>query len=145
MERIRYRLVYNRRKRLNMQGKALIQVEASLNKRKVYFTTRIYIRPEEWDKRTSTIINHPHATELNAWAYVKGNVKNNRVIDLTFNAFSTSIIENSKRSNGAKCNLRGTLSALNEFCSGYTWEDLTRNFLKDFEIWLLNRDSASTP
>lgn len=118
---------------------------------------------------TSTIINHPHAIKLNAWAYefvllleafelslwkrditptllqLKENVKNNRAIDVTFYTFSTSIIENSKRSNGTKCNLRGTLSALNEFCSGYTWEDLTRNFLKDFEIWLLNRDSASTP
>lgn len=166
MERIRYRLVYNRRKQLNMQGKALIQVEASLNKRKVYFTTRIYIRPEEWDKRTSTIINHPHATELNAWAYefalqleafelslwkrgitptllqLKENVKNNRTIDVTFNEFSTSIIENSKRSNGTKCNLRGTLSALNEFRPSYIWEDLTHSFLKDFEIWLLDKGSA---
>lgn len=166
MERIRYRLVYNRRKQLNMQGKALIQVEASLNKRKVYFTTRIYIRPEEWDKRTSTIINHPHATELNAWAYefvlqleafelslwkrgitptllqLKENVKNNRTVDVTFNEFSTSIIENSKRSNGTKCNLRGTLSALIEFRPSYTWEDLTHSFLKDFEIWLLDKGSA---
>ena len=45
MEKIRYRLVFNRRKHLNAQGKALIQIEASLNKRKVYFTTRIYVRP----------------------------------------------------------------------------------------------------
>ena len=41
MDKIRYRLVYNRRKQLNNQGAALIQVEASINKRKVYFTTRI--------------------------------------------------------------------------------------------------------
>ena len=69
MDKIRYRLVYNRRKQLNTQGAALIQVEASLNKRKVYFTTRIYVRPNEWDTSTSTIINHPQAMELNAWLY----------------------------------------------------------------------------
>ena len=69
MDKIRYRLVYNRRKQLNKQGSALIQVEASLNKRKVYFTTRMYVRPDEWDKLTSTIVNHPHAVELNAWLY----------------------------------------------------------------------------
>lgn len=60
-------MVYDRRKKLNAQGKALIQVEASLNKRKVYFTTRIYVRPDEWDKRTRTTINHSLAIELNAW------------------------------------------------------------------------------
>ena len=69
MEKIRFRLIYNRRNVLNKQGTALIQVEASLGKRKIYFSTRVYIRPEEWDKRTSTIIHHPQAMELNAWLY----------------------------------------------------------------------------
>lgn len=35
MEKIRYRLVYNRKNHLNKQGTALVQVEASLNQRKV--------------------------------------------------------------------------------------------------------------
>ena len=69
MEKIRFRLVYNRRKQINRNGMALIQVEASLNKKKAYFSTRIYVKSEEWDKRTSTIITHPHSTELNAWIY----------------------------------------------------------------------------
>ena len=34
MEKIRYRLVYNRKNHLNKQGTALVQVEASLNQRK---------------------------------------------------------------------------------------------------------------
>ena len=66
MEKIRYRLVFNRRKQLNSSGTALIQIEASLNKRKVYFTSRIYIKPDEWDVRTRTIVNHQHDIELNA-------------------------------------------------------------------------------
>ena len=69
MEKIRYRLVYNRKNKLNSQGAALIQLEASLHQRKVYFTTRIYVRPTEWDKKTSSIVNHPQSLDLNSWLY----------------------------------------------------------------------------
>lgn len=166
MDKIRYRLVYNRRKQLNNQGAALIQVEASLNKRKVYFTTRIYVRPNEWDTNTSTVINHPQAMELNAWLYefllnmqglelamwkrgivptllqLKESVKNNHPSDLTFETFSMSAITRSSRKTGTKNNLQGTLKTLYEFRPGYTWDDLTYTFLKDFELWLFGRGAA---
>lgn len=166
MDKIRYRLVYNRRKQLNNQGAALIQVEASLNKRKVYFSTRIYVRPDEWDASSSTIINHSQAMELNAWLYefllnmqglelamwkrgivptllqLKEAVKSNHPSDLTFEAFSMSAITRSSRKNGTKNNLQCTLKALNEFRPGYTWDDLTYTFLKDFELWLSARGAA---
>lgn len=166
MEKIRYRLVFNRRKQLNANGTALIQIEASLNKRKMYFTSRIYIRPEEWDKLSRTIINHPHAIELNAWLYefilnleglelamwkrgvtptllqLKEAVKNNRSSDITFESFSMSTIRRSHRKNGTKNNLIGTLKILNEFRPGYTWDDLTYTFLRDLELWLLEKGAA---
>lgn len=166
MEKIRYRLVYNRRNHLNNQGTALIQVEASLNKRKVYFTTRIYVRPEEWDARTSTIVNHPQAMDLNSWLYehmlsiqglelfmwkrgiiptlllLKESFKNNRSPDLTFESFSMSAITRSSRKTGTKNNLQGTLKAMNQFRPGYTWDDLNYTFLKDFELWLSERSAA---
>ena len=166
MDKIRYRLVYNRRKQLNKQGSALIQVEASLNKRKVYFTTRMYVRPDEWDKLTSTIVNHPHAVELNAWLYeyilkleafelsmwkrgiiptlvqMKEAVKNNQTSDLSFEAFCISAIKHSSRKTSTKKNLRTTLKMLNEFRPGYTWDDLTYSFLKDFEHCLTNKGAA---
>lgn len=43
LEKIRYRLVYNRQNRLNRQGTALVQIEAYLNQRKSYFKTNIYL------------------------------------------------------------------------------------------------------
>ena len=166
MHKIRYRLVFNRRKQLNSQGKALIQVEASLNKRKVYFTTRMYVRPDEWDKLTSTIVNHPHAVELNAWLYeyilnleafelsmwkrgiiptlvqIKEAVKNKQTSDLSFEAFCMSAIRHSSRKTSTKKNLQTTLKMLNEFRPGYTWDDLTYSFLKDFELCLTNKGTA---
>ena len=39
MEKISYNLVFNRKKRLNKKGMALVQVEAYLNRRKIYFST----------------------------------------------------------------------------------------------------------
>lgn len=45
MKKISYRLVYNRKKHLNRQGKALIQIEAYLDKQKIYFLPiSMYIR-----------------------------------------------------------------------------------------------------
>ena len=166
MEKIRYRLVFNRKKQLNTQGTALVQVEASLNKRKVYFSTRVYVKPDNWDFSTSTIVGHPNSTDMNAWLYefilqletfelslwkrgiiptllqLKEAVKKKRTSDITFNSFSESVIDNSNRKEGTKCNLRSTLTILKEFRTGYTWEDLTYSFLKDFEAWLLARGAA---
>lgn len=166
MEKIRYKLVYNRRNQLNKQGMALIQVEASLNKRKIYMSTRIYIRPSEWNSRTSTIVNHPQAVELNAWLYeyvlsiqsfelsmwkrgivptllmLKESVKGEKLSDITFEDFSLDVINKSIRKNGTKDNLKVTLKAMREYKKGYTWNDLTYSFLKGFEMWLSNKGSA---
>ena len=166
MEKIRYRLVFNRRKQLNSNGTALIQIEASLNKQKVYFTSRICIKPDEWDSRTRTIVNHPHAIELNAWLYefilnlegmelamwkrgitptllqLKEAVKNNQGSDITFESFCMSVIGKSHRKSGTKNNLIGTLKVLSEYRPSYTWNDLTYTFLRDLEEWLLNKGLA---
>lgn len=166
MERIRYRLVYNRRKQLNNQGTALVQVEASLGGRKVYFTTRVYLRPDEWDARTSSVKNRSNCKELNAWLYefiislqtfelslwkrdvtptlmqLKEAVLKNRTASITFEDFSLSVISGSNRKECTKNNLRSTLVLLSEFRPSYAWNDLTYAFLRDFELWMSGRGSA---
>lgn len=71
LEKIRYRLVYNRQNKLNRQGTALVQIEAYLNQRKVYFKTNVYLKPECWSKDGAQVINHPQSNELNAMLYEK--------------------------------------------------------------------------
>lgn len=61
MNKIYFRLVYNRKKKLNKSGNALIQVEAYRNRKKVYISTGIYVNPQQWDNRHSRIIQHPHS------------------------------------------------------------------------------------
>ena len=65
MRKIYYQPIYNRKKKLNAQGKALLQVEAYLEKRKIYFSTHIYLSPEQWDNKRKLICKHPHAEALN--------------------------------------------------------------------------------
>jgi site-specific recombinase XerD len=65
MKKISYRVVFNRKKKLNAQGKALLQVEAYLNKKKMYISTHIYLQPEQWDKNKEQVVKHPNAESLN--------------------------------------------------------------------------------
>ena len=51
MEKVIYNLVFNRKKQLNSEGKALVQVEAYLNKQKKYFSTKVYVKPFQWDAK----------------------------------------------------------------------------------------------
>ena len=45
IEKIRYRLIFNRKNTLNNQGTALVQIEALLNRRKMYVSTNLYLTP----------------------------------------------------------------------------------------------------
>ena len=65
MKKINYRLVFNRKKQLNKEGKALIQVEAYLDKKKIYFSTHLYIYPWQWDMKRRLIVSHPQEEDLN--------------------------------------------------------------------------------
>lgn len=160
MEKIRYRLVYNRKKQLNKQGTALVQVEASLNQRKVYFKTNVYLRPENWNKNTAQVCNHPQATELNAmlfefiihlqgielgfWkrgiqptlALLRDSVKKKTPATITFPAFARSSIETSDKRPNTKENLLSTVNQLELFRPGVDFADLTYTFVKDFDAWL---------
>lgn len=156
MQKIRYRLVYNRKHTLNKQGTALIQVEAKLNQRNIYLTTNVYIRPEHWDINTSEVINHPQAVELNAmlfeyiiylqgielsfWkrgiqptlALLRDAVQKKSPVNITFTEFSRKAIISADKSESTKENLMSTVRLLDRFRPGLTFEDLSYTFLKGF-------------
>lgn len=166
MDKIKYRLVYNRKKKLNKQGTALVQVEASLNQRKVYFKTNVYLRPEHWDKRTSQIIVHPQANDLNAMLFefvlhlqgvelalwkrgvpatlslLKDAMKKNRPVNVTFPVFAKEYVTHSDRRESTKENLYTTITVLQEFRPGLDFKDITYTFLKDFEVYLREKGNG---
>ena len=67
MNKIIYSLVYNRKKSLNKRGVALVQVEAYLNRKKKYFSTKVYLRPDQWDAKK--LLVNPNADALNRLIY----------------------------------------------------------------------------
>lgn len=166
MEKIKYRLVYNRKKHLNKQGTALVQVEASLNQRKIYFKTNIYIKPEHWDKRTSQVIGHPQADDLNSMLFefvlhlqgvelalwkrgvpatlslLKDAMKKNRPVSVTFPVFAKDYVQHSDRRESTKENLYTTITVLQEFRPGLDFKDITYTFLKDFEVYLREKGNG---
>ena len=166
MGKIRYRLVYNRKKQLNKQGTALVQVEASLNQRKIYFKTNVYLRPEHWDKQTAQVIDHPQANDLNAMLFeyvlhlqaielsfwkrgisptlslLKDAIKKNTPINVTFTVFAKEYVKHSDRRKSTKDNLITTINVLQEFRPGLDFKDITYSFLKDLEAYLREKGNG---
>ena len=166
MDKIRYRLVYNRQNTLNKQGTALVQIEAYLNQRKIYLKTNVYLLPGCWDRSSAQIINHSQADELNTMLYeyilylqgielsfwkrgipatlslLKDAVKKKSAVTMTFIAFAKSAINHSDKRQSTKDNLHTTLTVLQEFRSGLDFKDLTYTFLRDFEQYLREKGNA---
>lgn len=65
MGKIYYRPVFDRKKKLDAQGKGLLQVEAYLSGRRAYFSTDIYLDPRQWNEKKCRIVRHPEADALN--------------------------------------------------------------------------------
>ena len=164
LEKIRYRLVYNRQNKLNRQGTALVQIEAYLNQRKVYFKTNVYLKPECWSKDGAQVINHPQSNELNAMLYekilelqaielsywkrglesnlstLKEAVKKGIKPVVSFLKFAIQTIENSDRKPGTKDNMLGTVATLKEFRNVIEFTDINYTFLKEFDAFLRNKN-----
>lgn len=160
MRKISYRFVYNRKKSLNGRGTALVQVEAYLNKKKVYFSTHVYLRPEQWDAKRGTVKNHPNQEALNSmlnefiielekkeltlWrqgktitlSLVKEEFKSKT--DASFLGFARKEIDSSQLKDSTKRNHLTTIALLQSFKPTIEFEDLTYNFVMDFERFLHN-------
>ena len=63
--------VYNRKKQLNKQGQALIQIVVTINGKRKFFSTNIYVSPDQWNERQKKIKNHPNAAARNNEIYSK--------------------------------------------------------------------------
>lgn len=166
MQKIRYRLVYNRKKHLNRQGTALVQIEASLNQRKVYFRTNLYLKPEYWDSRRSQVYNHPQADDLNTMLYefilqlqaielglwkrgvpatlslLKDAIVKDKPVNVTFPVFARDYVKSSDRKDSTKENLLTTITVLQDFRAGLDFKDITYTFLKEFEAYLREKGNS---
>ncbi len=145
---------------------ALVQAEALLNQRKVYFKTNIYLKPEHWDKQTSQVCNHPQANDLNTMLFefilhlqaielslwkrgipvtlslLKDAIRKDKPVNVTFPVFAKIYVQESDRKRSTKENLMTTITVLQEFRPGLDFKDITYTFLKDFEVHLKEKGNS---
>ena len=145
---------------------ALVQAEALLNQRKVYFKTNIYLKPEHWDKQTSQVCNHPQANDLNTMLFefvlhlqaielsfwkrgipvtlslLKDAIKKDKPVNVTFPVFARIYVQESDRKRSTKENLLTTVTVLQEFRPGIDFKDITYTFLRDFEVHLKEKGNS---
>ncbi len=162
MSKIIYNLVYNRKRSLNKKGMALVQVEAYLDRKKKYFSTKVYLKPEQWDNKKLIVKNHPNADALNRLIYEFMAMIEKKELELwqqgrrislellkdvlstsenktSFIPFFRQEIANSTLKESTKRNHLSTLSLLQQFKKDVTFSDLTFEFISSFEYFLQSR------
>lgn len=60
------KFIFNRKGKLNSEGRALIQLRVTINRATRFMSTGVYVKPDEWSEKTNRIIKHPQAVKLNA-------------------------------------------------------------------------------
>lgn len=161
MKKIIYSLVFNRRKKLTMQGTALLYVKATLNKKQKYFSTNIYLKPEQWDSKKQLIMDHPNAEALNQmlYEYIAFIEKKELILwktgkEITLDAVEQSLtinnessfvsffaneINNSSLKESTKKNHLSTLQLLTLFNSEIRFSDLNYEMINSFDLFLQSK------
>ncbi len=156
--KIRYRVVFNRKHIADAMGRSLIQIEARKGARKAYFSTNVYITPEQWK---NAIVEHPNAAELNA--YVLDCMMRLEAIELDlwkhgieptldhlrrgwrakakltdFGEFARSVVCKSERKQRTVDNIMHTIRKVESFRK-VCISEIDYTYLKEFEQWLRER------
>ena len=162
MSKIIYNLVYNRKKCLNKKGMALVQVEAYLDRKKKYFSTKVYLKPEQWDTKKLVVKTQPNAEPLNRLIYEYMSKIEKKELELwqqgrrislellkdvlgtsenktSFIPFFRQEVTNSALKESTKRNHLSTLTLLQEFKKDVSFSDLTFEFISSFEYFLQSK------
>ena len=155
--------MFNRKKNLNKRGMALVQIEAYLNRKKKYFSTKVYLKPDQWDAKRRRVRNHPNAEALNRMIYEYmaeiekkelGMWQQNKSISLdalkdalvtspgeeeSFLAFFRKEILNSRLKESTKQNHLSTLELLRKYKKDISFTELTFEFISSFDQYLQSK------
>lgn len=163
MDKIVYNLVYNRKGSLNRKGTALVQIEAYQGKKKKYFSTKVYLKPEQWDHKRLVVKNHPNSEALNWWLHEciahiekvelelwqQGKTTSLELIKKTlkmqedvqsFIAFYRQEVEEAALKESSRKNHLTTLKLLTAFKPDVRFTELTYDFLCSFERYLRQKE-----
>ena len=162
LRKIRYKLVFNRSYRLNKRGEGLIEIECTQQKRRIYFSTHVYVKPENFSH--GAVIETPNADSLNYVLYkmvqeveqveleyikrgvevhlpmLKEAVRSHISPAAKLADFGIKVVEQSERKNLTKLNYQTLLNNIEKFRKGALITDVDYQFVVSYDKWL--RDSG---
>lgn len=158
LNKIRYKLVFNRARRLNKRGEGLIEIECTQQKRRIYFTTRTYVTPDNFAH--GSVIGSANAAGLNyalcmmmqevervELEYIKRGVevqlpmlkeavRSNISPAAKLCEFGVQVVEQSERKSLTKLNYKTLLNNIERFRKGTLVTDIDYQFLVGYDKWL---------
>lgn len=158
LNKISYKLVFNRSRRLNKRGEGLIQIECSQQKRRIYFTTHTYVKPEHFAH--GSVVGTHNADSLNyvlclmmqevemvELEYIKKGVEVHLPMlreavrshispAAKLYDFGTQVVAQSERKNLTKLNYQTLLNNIERFRKGTLITDVDYQFLVSYDKWL---------
>ena len=166
IQKIRYRLVYNRAHRLNKRGEGLIQVECQQGKRKIYFSTHTYVKPQNW--KQGCVVGTMNDDAMNFALYTM--IQNIEHIELEYmrrgvlvtlsmlkeayrehlspaaklKDFGMEVISQSDRKQLTKMNYKTLLNNIEIFRKGVLVTDIDYPFVCAYDRWLRDRVGHNT-
>ena len=157
-DKIRYRLVFNRSGRLNRKGEGLVQIECQQGKRRIYFSTKVYLEPKYW--RYGMVIDHELATDLNVILrrmridierveldFMKRDVRvtlpmlreavmSNTAPSAKLTDFGRAVIAASDRRDVTKANYRTLMNDIDKFRCGVRVDECDYSFVEKYDLYL---------
>lgn len=162
MAKISYKLVFNRKKNLNKEHKALIQIEIYEAGKRKYISTHIYLYEHQWDYKKRMIRKHPNADALNFYLYEKitcleaaelslwrqnNDISISNILNMaerkifepqSFIEFASNHIKCSNIGESTKKNRLSTIKLLRLFSPHISFGGINENWLYAFEDYLLH-------
>lgn len=162
LNKIRYKLVFNRASRLNSRGEGLIEIECSQQGRRIYFSTHTYADPGHFNH--GAVIDTDNAQGINYALYkmmhevegieleyikkgvavslplLKEAVRANISPAAKLLDFGTEVVKQSDRKSLTKLNYKTLLNNIEIFRKGVLVTDVDYHFLVSYDRWL--RDSG---
>lgn len=160
IDKISYKVVFNRGNRLKKDGSGLIQVELLLHGKRVYFSTHVYVYPDEF--MNGKVVNHPLSDDYNYVIYeikhsierveidylkrgisptlemMKTAVKENTSPSAKFIDFGKSVVENSERKERTKNGYDTLFNNIEIYRKGTLLSEMDYNFIVKYDLWLKN-------
>lgn len=158
LEKIRYRLVFNRSGRLNRKGEGLVQVECQQGKRRIYFSTKVYLEPQYW--HNGMVVDHELSSDLNVILrriridierveldFMKRDVRvtlhmlreavvSNTAPSAKLTDFGRNVIAQSDRRDVTKANYRTLMNDIDKFRRGVRVDECDYAFVEKYDLYL---------